>query len=316
MRYCAAPTIAPTMLLNFWSRNAFFRHFSRQEAALLGVTVLWGGSFFVMHAAMAHSGPLFFVGLRFVVAGLVTMLVFRRMMAGVTRAEILAGSTIGASICVAYALLGHGLQSIEASKSAFLTALYVPAVPLLQWLLTGRAPHPMAWLGIGLAFIGLLLISNPGVAAGFALGMGEAATILGAVVIALEILLIGKYAGQVNVQRVTAIQLLVAGLCAFAAMPLAGEAIPSFSWLLVASAVGLGLVSALIHLTMNWAQQSVSPTRATLIYATDPIWAGIIGRIAGDRLPATALLGAAFIVAGILASELRPRRLARATATP
>jgi drug/metabolite transporter (DMT)-like permease len=304
------------MLLNFWSRNAFFRHFSRQEAALLGVTVLWGGSFFVMHAAMAHSGPLFFVGLRFVVAGLVTMLVFRRMMAGVTRAEILAGSTIGASICVAYALLGHGLQSIEASKSAFLTALYVPAVPLLQWLLTGRAPHPMAWLGIGLAFIGLLLISNPGVAAGFALGMGEAATILGAVVIALEILLIGKYAGQVNVQRVTAIQLLVAGLCAFAAMPLAGEAIPSFSWLLVASAVGLGLVSALIHLTMNWAQQSVSPTRATLIYATDPIWAGIIGRIAGDRLPATALLGAAFIVAGILASELRPRRLARATATP
>jgi len=316
MRYCAAPTIAPTMLLNFWSRNAFFRHFSRQEAALLGVTVLWGGSFFVMHAAMAHSGPLFFVGLRFVVAGLVTMLVFRRMMAGVTRAEILAGSTIGASICVAYALLGHGLQSIEASKSAFLTALYVPAVPLLQWLLTGRAPHPMAWLGIGLAFIGLLLVSNPGVAAGFALGVGEAATILGAVVIALEILLIGKYAGQVNVQRVTAIQLLVAGLCAFAAMPLAGEAIPSFSWLLVASAVGLGLVSALIHLTMNWAQQSVSPTRATLIYATDPIWAGIIGRIAGDRLPATALLGAAFIVAGILASELRPRRLARATATP
>ncbi|MEG0000830.1 MAG: DMT family transporter [Comamonas sp.] len=304
------------MLLNFWSRNAFFRHFSRQEAALLGVTVLWGGTFFVMHAAMAHSGPLFFVGLRFVVAGLVTMLVFRRLMAGITQAEILAGSAIGASICVAYALLGQGLQSIEASKSAFLTALYVPAVPLLQWLLTGRAPHPMAWLGIGLAFIGLLLVSNPGVAAGFALGVGEAATIAGAVVIALEILLIGKYAGQVNVQRVTAIQLLVAGLCALAAMPLAGEAVPGFSWLLIGSAVGLGLVSALIHLTMNWAQQSVSPTRATLIYATDPIWAGIIGRIAGDRLPATALLGAAFIVAGILASELRPRRLARTPATP
>ncbi len=304
------------MLLNFWSRNAFFRHFSRQEAALLGVTVLWGGTFFVMHAAMAHSGPLFFVGLRFVVAGLVTMLVFRRLMAGITQAEILAGSAIGASICVAYALLGQGLQSIEASKSAFLTALYVPAVPLLQWLLTGRAPHPMAWLGIGLAFIGLLLVSNPGVAAGFALGVGEAATIAGAVVIALEILLIGKYAGQVNVQRVTAIQLLVAGLCALAAMPLAGEAVPGFSWLLAGSAVGLGLVSALIHLTMNWAQQSVSPTRATLIYATDPIWAGIIGRLAGDRLPATALLGAAFIVAGILASELRPRRLARTPATP
>lgn len=297
------------MSLNSWSPNTLFNHFSRQEAALLGVTVLWGCTFLIMHAAMGHSGPLFFVGLRFVVAGLATMLLFRRHMAGLTLAEVLAGSAIGASICVAYSLLGYGLQSIEASRSAFLTALYVPAVPLLQWLLTGRAPHPMAWLGIGLAFIGLLLVSNPGTEQGFALGVGEAATILGAVVIALEILLIGKYAGKVNVQRVTAIQLLVAGLCALAAMPLVGERIPAFSWVLCASGVGLGLVSALIHLTMNWAQQSVSPTRATLIYATDPVWAGIIGRIAGDRLPATALLGAAFIVAGILASELRPRRL-------
>lgn len=304
------------MLLTSWPRNAFFRHFSRQEAALLGVTVLWGCTFFIMHAAMGHSGPLFFVGLRFVVAGLATMLVFRRHMAGVTLPELLAGGAIGASICVAYALLGYGLQSIEASRSAFLTALYVPAVPLLQWLLTRRAPHPMAWLGIALAFIGLLLVSNPGTAQRFALGVGEAATILGAVVIALEILLIGKYAGRVNVQRVTAIQLLVAGLCAFAAMPLVGEGIPAFSWVWCASAVGLGLASALIHLTMNWAQQSVSPTKATLIYATDPVWAGIIGRIAGDRLPATALLGAAFIVAGILASELRPRRLGAAAAAP
>ncbi|MET1114403.1 MAG: DMT family transporter [Comamonas sp.] len=299
-----------------WSKNAFFHRFSRQEAALLGVTVLWGCTFVVMHAAMLHSGPLFFVGLRFVVAGLATMLVFRRHMAGLTLAELLAGSAIGATICVAYALLGHGLQSIEASKSAFLTALYVPAVPLLQWLLTGRAPHPMAWVGIGLAFIGLVLVSSPGTAQLFALGMGEAATIAGALVIALEILLIGRYAGQVNVQRVTAVQLLVAGLCAWAAMPLAGEGIPAFSWVWCASAIGLGLASALIHLTMNWAQQSVSPTKATLIYATDPVWAGIIGRIAGDRLPATALLGAVFIVAGIVVSELRPRRLGSAGAMP
>lgn len=296
--------------------RALLHRFSRQEMALLGVTMLWGCTFLVMHAAMAHSGPLFFVGLRFVVAGLATALVFRRHMAGLTAAELLAGSAIGATICVAYALLGHGLQSIEASKSAFLTALYVPAVPLLQWLLTGRAPHTMAWVGIGLAFVGLVLVSSPGTAQLLALGMGEAATILGAVVIALEILLIGKYAGKVNVQRVTAVQLLAAGIFALLAMPLAGERIPAFSWVWCASAVGLGLASALIHLTMNWAQQSVSPTKATLIYATDPVWAGLIGRIAGDRLPATALLGAAFIVAGILASELRPRRLGAAPAVP
>jgi drug/metabolite transporter (DMT)-like permease len=47
------------------------------------------------------------------------------------------------------------------------------------------------------------------------------------------------------------------------------------------SAVGLGLASAVIQVAMNWAQKSVSPTRATLIYAGEPVWAGVIGRASG-----------------------------------
>ena len=56
---------------------------------------------------------------------------------------------------------------------------------------------------------------------------------------------------------------------------------------------------------MNWAQRSVSPTRATVIYTGEPVWAGIFGRLAGERLPLLALLGAAFIIVGVLVSELK-----------
>ncbi|OUE09899.1 EamA-like transporter family protein [Clavibacter michiganensis] len=73
------------------------------------------------------------------------------------------------------------------------------------------------------------------------------------------------------------------------------------------AAVALGASSCLIQLTMNWAQRSVSPTRATIIYSAEPVWAGVIGRVAGERLPALAILGAALIVAGTVVSELRPR---------
>lgn len=59
---------------------------------------------------------------------------------------------------------------------------------------------------------------------------------------------------------------------------------------------------------MNWAQKSVSPTRATIIYAGEPVWAAVIGRIAGERLPLAALIGGALVVLGILASELTPVR--------
>ena len=110
------------------------------------------------------------------------------------------------------------------------------------------------------------------------------------------------------VPRLRAVQLLTAGLVSFALMPALGEAVPEFSWLWAGGAIGLGLASAVIQLTMNWAQKSVSPTRATVIYAGEPVWGGIVGRLAGERLPGLALVGAALIVAGMLASEVKFKR--------
>ncbi|MDH2329127.1 DMT family transporter [Cereibacter sp. SYSU M97828] len=61
-------------------------------------------------------------------------------------------------------------------------------------------------------------------------------------------------------------------------------------------------------MSANWAQKTVSPTRATVIYADEPVWAGIVGRMAGERLGPLALLGGALIVVGVLVSELPPPR--------
>jgi drug/metabolite transporter (DMT)-like permease len=127
------------------------------------------------------------------------------------------------------------------------------------------------------------------------------------VAIAAEIVLIGAFAGTVDLGRVTVVQLLVGGGLSLAVMPVVGEAVPPFSWGWLLPAVGLGAASCLIQLTMNWAQRSVSPTKATVIYAGEPVWGGIVGRLAGDRLPGLALVGAALIVAGVLVSELKPR---------
>nr|WP_244309660.1 hypothetical protein [Sphingobium fuliginis] len=45
----------------------------RPELALIGITLLWGGTFLIVHQAMRHSGPLFFVGLRFGTAALIAL---------------------------------------------------------------------------------------------------------------------------------------------------------------------------------------------------------------------------------------------------
>ncbi|OWG19031.1 EamA family transporter [Delftia sp. K82] len=285
---------------------------SRQELALIAVTMVWGGTFLVVHLAMQYSGPLFFVGLRFVTAGLIGLLVFRKAMAGLTRTELVAGIAIGASIFLGYGLQTFGLQTISSSKSAFLTALYVPLVPLVQWLVMGKPPRLMSWIGIGLAFTGLMLVAGPE-SGGMELNVGEMATMLSTLAIAAEVLLIGHFAGKVDARRVTTVQLLAAGVMALLAMPVAGESVPDFSWVWLSAAVTMACASILIQLTMNWAQKSLSPTRATVIYASEPVWAGIVGRMAGDRLPGLAILGAALIVGGVLVSELR---LGRQTPKP
>jgi len=281
-----------------------FIPFSRAELALIGITIIWGSTFLLIHLAMRAGGPLFFVGCRFLIAAFVLVFVFRKALRGITWQDVKAGSAIGIALFLGYGLQTMGLQTISSSQSAFITALYVPLVPFLQWLFWRRPPGLASWLGVLMAFGGLMLITGPANTA-FAFSVGEAVTLLSALAIAFEIILIGCFAPGTDSRCVTIVQLGVASLACFAAMFVSGEALPQLSWLWWLLAILLGMMSALIQLAMNWAQKSVSPTRATIIYAAEPVWAGIIGRFAGERLPGPAILGAVIIVAGVLVAGLK-----------
>ncbi|WP_311246085.1 DMT family transporter [Microbacterium sp. WCS2018Hpa-23] len=287
----------------------------RQEVALIAVTAVWGGTFLLVHWAMQHSGPSFFVGIRFLVAGLISVVIFRRVLRGIRWRDIGAGVAIGVMIYLGYGLQTVGLQTIDSSTSAFITAMYIPLVPLAQWAVFRKRPPAMAFVGAGLAFLGLMLIAGPDAFA-LTLGSGEILTMISTLPIAAEIILISVFAGRIDLGRITVIQLLTAGVLGILTMPVVGEGLPEFSWIWVGCAIGLGAASCIIQLTMNWAQKSVSPTRATIIYAGEPVWAAAIGRIAGERLPVTALIGGALVVLGILASELRLVRRRDKTPTP
>ena len=249
----------------------------RAELALMGATLLWGASFLIVHHAVRESGPFFFVGLRFATAALVTLPLALPALKGLTGRELLAGAMIGLCIFAGYSMQTWGLQTISSSTSAFITAAYVPLVPVLQWVILRRRPRLASWIGVALALAGLMLIAGPG--KGLGLGVGETVTLVSTLAIALEIILISLWAGKVDVGRVTLVQLTVTALLAFVSMAPAGEAVPTLTIRVLLSACGLGAMTALIQFVMNWAQRTVSPTRATLIYAGEPVWAGVFGRM-------------------------------------
>ncbi len=278
------------------------------DLALWAVAVVWGGTFLATRIALgAGSGPFFFVGLRFGTAALVTVLLLRGRLKGLTRQDVVAAVAIGIPMAAGYLLQTGGLLSVSSSMSAFLTALYVPLVPLIQWAALRRAPQLMSWIGILLAFAGLVLIANPsGGSLGF--GRGEWMTLASAIAFSAEIILIGRYAESIDAGRVAALDLIIVAVAGFVAMPLTGESFHAPTATVLACGIGLGIASAFIQLAMNWAQRTVSPTRATLIYSSEPVFAGMLGRFAGERLGMMGWAGAALILCGVIVSELKPRR--------
>lgn len=275
--------------------------------AMVFVTMIWGTTYLLVQHGLTASSPMFFVACRFAAASVAVGLISYKQLKHFTRYDVWAAMVIGFSITIGYGAQTIGLQYITSSESAFFTALFVPFVPFILWIGFKKVPHAMSLIGIVLAFIGLLLLSGNGLAS-ISFNFGQLITILSAFAVAVEIILISHFAPKVNLQRVTVMQLVFASLFAFLSMPLVGETtLPPFSITLVTMTVGLGLASAFIQLVMNWSQRVVEPSTAAVIYAGEPVWAGIFGRMAGERLPPIALVGGALVVASILISEYRPK---------
>lgn len=283
------------------------------QLALVLITFIWGGSFITVQYGLNFSSPILFVGFRFAAAAIAVSLISWKSLNHFNIQEVFAGFLIGAVIAIGYGTQTIGLQTITSSESAFLTALYVPLVPIFMWIIFKSRPHLMMWFGISCAFIGLILLTGNGLNT-IQLKFGQIITLLGAIAIALEIILIGYFAAKVNIRRVTILQLVFASLICFIIAPMIGETtLPIFHWHLIAVLVGLGIASACIQLVMNWAQQYVESSQAAIIYAAEPVWAALIGRLAGERLPFLTIIGGVFIVLGVIMSELEPKFLNKNT---
>jgi drug/metabolite transporter (DMT)-like permease len=288
------------------------------EATLTVITLLWATNFLVTQVALEHCRPLGFLALRFCIAALVLLMCFPARMRGLTSTEAKAALAIGVTLFAGYVPQTIGLLYISVAKSAFLIALYVPLVPVLQFVLLRKQPRLMVWAGIVLAFAGMILLSADE-GREVALGIGEWLTLGASVACGLQIILLGRWAPVTDPLRLAFAQIVVVAVLCLAALPVVGEPLPALTLPTVGAALELGVIgTAFILAAMTWAQQTVSPARAAVIYASEPVWAALLGMLAGQWLSRTALAGGALIVLGVIVSEIRvaPRRRHEEAAAP
>lgn len=263
-------------------------------------TALWGLAFLVTHVAMARVQPLPFLALQFCVAAVAVRLLTHARLGRISPMELGGGAAISVAMLAGYALQAGALAYLGSGRVAFVCALYVPIVPLLLIVRTRRLPPPLTWLSIGLACAGMMLMAGGG-QGGF--GRGDALALGAALGIAAEILLVAHFAPRVDPRRLAVVECAVVSALALGLSLAFGQSLPPIEPVWLGCAVFLGAASALLQVSVNWAMRSVPATHATLIYASEPVWAAGFGALAGERMGLAALMGAGLILAALVVNR-------------
>jgi drug/metabolite transporter (DMT)-like permease len=286
---------------------------------LLSMCVIWGSSFWTMKAGQeplaaalgARAAAPAFLFLRFLVAACLFLPVFPRAVRGLTRGTVAAGVLLSIPFCAGFYLQVQGLQDTTPTISAFLTNITVVLTPLLGRLFFRE---PLRWpnlAGAAIALGGVYVLTDP---AGGRFGTGEILTAASAVAWAVQIQLTNIVTRRHPPETVTWVMFVAAmiffgvtlGVLGVDARAL-GRAclVPRVAWTVVFTATLCSIAAITI---MNRFQRDLSPTRASVIYTLEPVFAAMLAAWGGEAMTSRKLLGGAIIVGGNLVCELFVRR--------
>jgi drug/metabolite transporter (DMT)-like permease len=281
------------------------------EAALALNTIVWGATFVLVKSALLHVSPILFLALRFSLATLALLGLFRgaALPTGQGRQSwraVGAGALAGVFLFSGYLLQTLGLRLTTAPRSAFLTGLTSIAVPLLAALVYRVRPHISEVAGVMVATAGLGLMTLKG--ASGSMSLGDLLTVLCAFGFAAYIVTLGHFTGDMSFELLSVTQVGVAALLSLSLFwwvesPRV-EWRPAVVWAILITGL---LATALAFTIQAWAQQYTSSTRTALIYMLEPVVAWITSYcIAGEGLSGRAAAGAALILGGVVLVEVKP----------
>jgi drug/metabolite transporter (DMT)-like permease len=276
------------------------------ELALIGICSVWGLTFVMVQDAIELLPTMAFLAYRFIPATLIVAIVFRSALRRLPAAGWRAGLLMGSFLCAGYIFQTLGLEKTTASNTGFITGLFVVLTPVLGATFLRERVSSLAWAAAGVSLVGLYLLSGVG---GDLNLRGDGLVLVAAFALSGHILATARAVRRYDVGALLAVQLGVCGVVPLV-IASAGDRLETpeggtvWSALIVTSLVA----SALGFFVQTFAQQHAPPARTALILACEPAFAGLFGwLLADDRLSATGWLGAALIMAAIVAVEVTPR---------
>ena len=285
------------------------------DGLLLAAAIIWGSAFAVVKNTLDSVPPSMMIALRFGIAALISGVILRKHLRGLTRGQVLMGLLVGVLTGLAYIVQTIGLQDTTAGKNAFLTTIYVLLVPfgsavLFHEKLGARRYVAAVLMLLGIGMNGHLGLNEPGILSldgeSGGLNRGDVLTLVCGVLYAAQIISVGRCNERMDTYALIVLEFAFAaltGLC----WSLATERGMPIQWNM--QSIG-GILYVAVFSTMlasscqNIAQKLAPTSHAALLMSLESVFGALSGVIfLGEKLTIRMGLGFLVIFAAVVLSE-------------
>ncbi|MAR50917.1 MAG: EamA family transporter [Rhodobacteraceae bacterium] len=280
------------------------------KAIFLGLAFafMWSSAFTSGHIIVSSAPPLTALALRFLISGLIGVLLARYLGQTwtLTRKQWIATFIFGVFQNALYlGLTFVAMQTIEASLAAIVASAMPLMVALLGWLVFKERINGVGFIGLVAGLFGVLLIMGTRVNSGVDL-FGLAVCIIGMFGLTFATLAVRGASSGGNLLMVVGLQMLVGSFTLFAVAFQTETISVNYTWSLLAAFSYTTLVPGLLA-TWVWfvLVARIGAVRASTFHFLNPFFGILIAAtILGEAITFMDTIGVIIIAMGILAVQL------------
>ena len=284
------------------------------QALLLGATLAWGTSFFILKQTIEQVPTFYVIAIRFVLAGLGLALIFIKRLKSIKKPTILRGVLLGIFLSLAYFTQTIGLDNTTPGRNAFLTSSYCVMCPFIIWILFKKKPKLYNVLAAVLCVVGIGFIALSGSSSSETdLFLGDGLTLISAVFFGLQIIFIDRFSkqGHDTIQLLVP-EILTAGLI-MAIYTLSVE-IPVYG--ISSFALNGGQIWRIAYLTVLCTlfaqsaqiigQRFTTANQSAIILSLESVFGTLFSVLfAGEELSIMVIIGFIIVFLALMVSELK-----------
>ena len=277
-------------------------------------TFIWGTTFIAQDTGMDDIGPFTFNSVRFFVGFLAIIPLvlifeakkFKQEFRFDIKTFLVLSFLIGLSLFLGSALQQVALLYTDVANAAFFTIFYVPMVPIIIFFFKKDSLHWSVWPSVILCLTGGYLLTDFYDAI---VRLGDALVILGALFWSTHIIFTGMIVKKYNLPlTIGAIQTFLVALFSFIIGLIYEEFVTENILNEIDSILYAGILSGGFAFVLQiYAQKNITPAPAAIIFSLEGVFATIAAWfLLSQILGINNLIGCAFILSGVLLSQLVP----------